>query len=88
MTKDQAIAAARRALPRWADGNVLEAMTGLFADLGDPYAKVRISPAPTPDQLVWKVNLGIVIGPLNASGTYAILDAFDGRVIQEIDWIS
>jgi hypothetical protein len=75
-------------LPRRAGEDVLEAMTGRFADLGNSYAKVLITPTPSPDRLVWKIDLGTINGPLNGSGTYLILDAFDGRVIQEFDWVS
>ena len=78
----------REALPRRAANSVLKAELGPFSELGDPEAPVRHSPAPGLDRLVWRINLGTVHGPLNADGTYVVIDAVDGTVLQMVDWIS
>lgn len=38
--------------------------------------------------MVWVVNLGSVLGPLNGQGTIVLVDVADGHVIQAVDWIS
>jgi len=88
ISRDRAIALAREALPRRAADSVLEAELGPFSELGTPEAPVRRSPAPAPEHLVWRINLGTVRGPLNADGSYVVIDATDGMVLQTIDWIS
>jgi len=88
ITKDRAIAIARRAATRWATASVLQADKGPFGELGFSRAPVLVLPAPSPEHLVWLINLGVVRGPLNADGTDVIIDATDGSVLQLVDWIS
>jgi hypothetical protein len=88
LTRDQAITIARTAAPRRGDAAVLQADVGRFADLGYAHAASRVSPPPTPERLVWRVNLGTVSGPLEGEGTIVILDFQTGSVIQVFDWIS
>jgi hypothetical protein len=88
VTREQAIAIARQAVPRWAAASVLQADQGRWADFGDPYAPLLVSPTPSPERLVWLINLGVVNGPLDAAGTDVVIDAADGSVVQIVDWIS
>jgi len=88
LSRDQAIAIARAAEPRRGGAAVLQADVGPFADLGNAYAASRVSPPPTPERLVWRVNLGTVSGPLQGDGTIVILDFQTGSVIQVYDWVS
>jgi hypothetical protein len=88
LTRDQAITIARAAAPRRGDAAVLQAEVGRFADLGYAHAASGVSPPPTPERLVWRVNLGTVRGPLEGEGTIVILDFQTGKIIQVFDWIS
>jgi len=88
ITRDRAIAIARQAATRWATASVLQADKGPFGELGFSRAPVLVSPAPSPEHLVWLINLGVVRGPLDADGTDVIIDATDGGVLQLVDWIS
>lgn len=88
ITKDRAIAIARQAATRWATARVLQADIGPFGELGFSRAPVLVSSAPSPEHLVWLINLGVVRGPLDADGTDVVIDATDGAVLQQVDWIS
>lgn len=88
ITREQAIAIARTAAPRWSSAAVLEATTGTFGDLGSRNAPILVSPAPGPERAVWRIKLGVVRGPADAAGTDVIIDAIDGTVIETTDWIS
>jgi hypothetical protein len=88
LSRDQAIAIARAAAPRRGGAAVLQAEVGPFADLGNAHAASRVSPPPTPERLVWRVNLGTDSGPLQGDGTIVILDFQTGSVIQVFDWIA
>ena len=88
ITRDQAIAIARAAAPKRASDGVLQAIHGTFADLGNPDARILVSPARDATHEVWLVNVGIVRGGLDGEGTDVIIDASDGRVLQVFDWVS
>jgi hypothetical protein len=44
--------------------------------------------SPDPDQWVWMVNLGVDDPPSGGSGTFVVLDYYDGHVIQINDWVA
>jgi len=88
ISRDRAIATARAAAPLHATDDVLVADVGRFADSVSDYTATHISPAPAPDRLVWRVNLGTRCQPLCASGTTVIIDYWTGRVLIATDWIS
>jgi hypothetical protein len=88
LTRAQAIAVAVAAAPQWTAADVIEARSGTFAEVGSTYLGTMASPRPAPGTLVWAVNLGRILGPLNGSGNIVILDALDGHVIAVTTWIS
>jgi hypothetical protein len=88
ITREQAIAVAREAVPRYATADVLSAEVGRFGDLVSAFTAEHFSPVPTSDRLVWKVTLGEQPSPTGGQGTDVIIDFWDGRVILASDWVS
>jgi len=88
ITREQAIAVAREAAPRYATANVLSAEVGAFGDLVSAFTVQHVSPVPTSDRLVWKVTLGEQPSPTGGQGADVIIDFWDGRVILATEWIS
>jgi len=87
ISRDEAIAAAKRAEPDWADQQVLAAKLGTWADFAEPHGSIE-GRRPDATDPVWVVNLGWQLGPLNGQGVTLVLDARDGHVIQRSHWIS
>ena len=87
ISRERATAIARAARPAYAKDQVFAAQLGTFADLGNAHAETA-SPTPAPTALVWLVNIGWQLGPLNGQGAIVLIDAQDGRVIQAFEWIS
>lgn len=87
LTRDEAVALARKATTRFANEDVLEARLGTWGvvDLPTP---PDAPPTPAPETRVWIVNLGYRIRPLDGQGVIVVLDAVDGRVLNATDWIS
>ena len=72
----------------WVRGDVISAAIGTFADLSNPNTPLRTASAPAAGHAVWRVEIGFVNGPLDASGADVIVDAIDGTVIQFWEWVS
>jgi len=85
--RERAIAIARAASPRFAKDQVFDAQLGTFGALGNASAQV-LGSAPGPDALVWVVDIGWRLGPLDAQGAIVVIDARDGHVIQTYEWIA
>ncbi len=85
--REQATAIASAARPDYAKERVLDVRLGAFAQLGVMGPAVK-GPVPAPDDQVWLVSLGCILGPLDGQGVLVIIDATDGRVILAVDWIS
>lgn len=88
ITREQAIAVARAAVPRYATADVLRAEMGRFDEFVSAFAAEHLSPPPSPDRLVWKVTLGEQPSPTGGQGTDVIIDFWDGRIIIASDWFS
>jgi hypothetical protein len=88
ITRDEAIEIARAHAEQFADGDVLEAQLGTFADLGSDGDFGNAPPVPAPNEPVWRVTLGYDHGPLNAAGEVFVILASDGRLVQQYSWIA
>jgi hypothetical protein len=88
ITREEAIIAARAAVPRYATAPVLGAEVGRLEDLLSRLTAAHISPAPSPDWLVWRIRLGEQPSPTGGQGTDVIIDFWDGRVIFAYEWFS
>lgn len=88
ITREEAIAVAREAAPRYATADVLSAEVGRFGDLVSAFTVQHFSPVPTSDRLVWKVTLGEQPSPTGGQGTDVVIDFWDGRVILATEWVS
>ncbi|HET7169746.1 MAG TPA: hypothetical protein VFI69_11150 [Candidatus Limnocylindrales bacterium] len=87
LSKADAEAIARSSTERWADGDLLDARFGTYADFVAEHFETA-SPPPAPGAPVWWISLGDDPGPLRGQGEFFVIDATDGRVIQHYDWIS
>jgi hypothetical protein len=63
-------------------------VAGRFEDLVSPFTADHVSPAPSPDRLVWRVRLGERPSPTGGQGVDVIIDFWDGRVIFAAEWFS
>lgn len=88
ISREQAIAAARVAAPRYAADDVLRAEIGRFGDLVSAFTAEQFSPVPAPDRLVWKITLGSQPSPTGGQGTDVIIDFLEGRFILATEWVS
>ena len=87
LTRDEAVALARKAAGRFANDDVLEARVGTWGEL-DRWTPPSAPPTPAPDTRIWIVNIGYNPGPLMGQGTIVVLDYFDGHVLNATEWIS
>jgi hypothetical protein len=85
--RERAIAIARAASPRFAKDQVFDTQLGTFAALGNAYGHI-LGTAPEPGALVWVVDIGWRLGPLDARGAIVVIDASDGHVVQTFEWIA
>jgi hypothetical protein len=88
ITREQAIEAARAAVPRYATADVLNAEMGRFADLVSAFTAAHFTQAPAPDRLVWRITLGEQPSPTGGQGTDVIIDFWDGGFIFATEWVS
>lgn len=87
LTRDEAIALARKATTRFANEGVLDAQVSTWGEL-DRWTPPDAPPTPAPGTRIWVVNLGYQSGPLMGQGVIVALDYFDGRVLNATEWIS
>lgn len=88
ITREEAIAVARAAAPRYATAGVLHADAGRFDDFVPAFTAEHYTPVPAPDRLVWRITLGEQPSPTGGQGTDVIIDFWDGRVILATEWVS
>ena len=81
LTRDQAIAAARLAVPSYASEAVLGAESGTYADLAPGHMGTMATSAPSPGRLVWRVTLGENAGPTGARIATILVDFWTGGLI-------
>src|SRR3954462_12910967 len=87
ISRDEAIAIARKNADQMSAEGVLQAEIGTWASLRDDGKFGEVPPVPSSD-LVWRVTLGYDHGPLDAAGEVLILDATDGRLVWHSFWIA
>jgi hypothetical protein len=88
VTREVAINAARAAAGRFANAAVLKADVGPLEDFVSELVAAHISPAPSRDQVVWRITLGEQPSPTGGQGVDVFIDYRDGRVLFVGDWVS
>ena len=98
LTRDQAVAAARAAVPSYANEAVMSADVGTYAEMapGRPGTMpsqpgTMPSPpasAPPPDRLVWRIALGEIAGPTGGPIATILIDFWTGAVILSTETMS
>lgn len=78
ITRDQAIAIARAAVPPYANYEVLSAEAWPFGDVVSPSQADNMSSPPPRDRVVWVVKLG---EPTGGQDDEVVVDSVDGRVL-------
>lgn len=88
ISREEALAVAHAAAPRWGADDVLGVVHGTWADLRHDGAPLQVWPELASWEAVWRVDLGINPGPMMGSGTILVIRAQDGVVLQQVEWIS